>query len=148
MRELAAATVSEDDAVMAGELITSDTVVVRSLGMTGSLPSDGAVVRRETAQPSTCGAIGSANVHPVATRGSRPRALADTRRRDAPIVLQLTTLLARLGPRGAEANARSVLDERRREDWAVEGLVRRLDPAPAVPAIPAAIGPEQPARVA
>jgi hypothetical protein len=67
----------------------------------------------------------------------------DTPGRDAPGVLQLTTLLERLGPRGAEANVRSALDERRRQDWAVEGLVRRLDPAPA--SAPAA---DRPGRVA
>jgi hypothetical protein len=46
-------------------------------------------------------------------------------------VLQLTTFLRRLGNGGALANARSVLDDRRREDWLVEGLLHRLDPAPA-----------------
>jgi hypothetical protein len=52
-------------------------------------------------------------------------------------VLRLTTLLPRLGTAGALANVQAVLDERRREDWIVEGLARRLDPAP-VPVQPAA----------
>jgi hypothetical protein len=64
--------------------------------------------------------------------------VADTGRRDSPTVLQLTTLLHRLGPAGAVANVRAVLDERQREDWLVEGLAQRLDPAPAQPAAPAA----------
>ena len=55
---------------------------------------------------------------------------------------QLTTLLRSLGPEGAVANVQSVLDDRRREDWVVEGLLRRIgaEPAPlALPAEPAAV---------
>ena len=54
---------------------------------------------------------------------------------------RLTTLLRSLGNDGARANALVVLDARHREDWIVEGLVRRLeahDPAIA----PAAAGSE------
>ncbi len=54
-----------------------------------------------------------------------------TCRRDARAVLRLTTLLRSLGTAGAVANARSVLDDRVREDWLVEGLLVRLDPVPA-----------------
>jgi hypothetical protein len=66
-----------------------------------------------------------------------------TGRRDSQLVLQLTTLLRRLGPAGAVANVRAVLDERQREDRLIERLASRLDPAPASvlpapPAIPAA----------
>ena len=44
---------------------------------------------------------------------------------------RLTTLLRSLGNDGARANALLVLETRQREDWLVEGLVRRLDPAAA-----------------
>jgi hypothetical protein len=46
-------------------------------------------------------------------------------------VFRLTTLLRSLGTAGAVDNARSVLDDRVREDWVVEGLLVRLDPVPA-----------------
>ena len=56
---------------------------------------------------------------------------------------RLTTLLRSLGNDGARANVLVVLESREREDWIVEGLVRRLEPhEPAV--APAAAG----ARVA
>jgi hypothetical protein len=32
------------------------------------------------------------------------------------------------------ANVQSVLDERKRQDWVVDGLVRRIEPVPAAPA--------------
>ncbi len=61
------------------------------------------------------------------------------RGRDAPRMFRLTTLLRSLGNPGAVANVRQVLEARQREDWAVEGLVVRLDPVPAaVPTRPAA----------
>lgn len=44
---------------------------------------------------------------------------------------QLTTLLRSLGPAGAAANARSALDERLRDEWVVDGLLRRIDPVTA-----------------
>ena len=58
-------------------------------------------------------------------------------------MFRLTTLLRSLGPDGAVANVQSVLDDRRREDWVVEGLLRRIDQEPAPLALPA-----EPARVA
>jgi hypothetical protein len=58
-------------------------------------------------------------------------------------VSQLTTLLRSLGNQGAVTNARRVIESRQREDWVVEGLSRRLDPAG-----PPAAQPAQPARVA
>ena len=51
-------------------------------------------------------------------------------------MLQLTTLLRNLGTAGAVANVQAVLDDRRREDWVVTGLVSRLDPAPSHEALP------------
>jgi hypothetical protein len=57
-------------------------------------------------------------------------------------VLPLTTLLRSLGNSGAVANVQSVLEDRRREDWVIEGLSRRIAPAPlpaALPARPAAV---------
>jgi hypothetical protein len=42
---------------------------------------------------------------------------------------QLTTYLRSLGNPGAVANVRLVLEARRREEWVIEGLSRRLDPA-------------------
>jgi hypothetical protein len=53
-------------------------------------------------------------------------------------VSRLTTLLRSFGTDGAVANVRSVLEDRRREDWVVQGLVHRLDPAPIPAALPAA----------
>ena len=59
-------------------------------------------------------------------------------------MFRLTTLLrsflaGSLGNAGALANVRSVLDARDREDWVVDGLLHRLEPAPVVqPARPAA----------
>lgn len=53
-------------------------------------------------------------------------------------VLRLTTLLRSLGNGGAVANVQAVLDDRRREDWVVTGLLHRLDPAPPAEARPAA----------
>jgi hypothetical protein len=47
----------------------------------------------------------------------------------------LTTFVRSLGNAGALANVRTVLDDRRREDWMVQGLARRLD----------GIGPDSPA---
>lgn len=81
----------------------------------------------------------------MATRWSRDGATAVTSGRDAPRVLRLTTFLRSLGPAGAVANARAVLDERRREDWAVDGLLLRLD---LVPVAPTAAPVEPAARVA
>jgi hypothetical protein len=52
-------------------------------------------------------------------------------------VLQLTTLLRSLGPSGAVANAASALDDRRREEWVVEGLLRRIESVPAPAVLPA-----------
>jgi hypothetical protein len=46
----------------------------------------------------------------------------------------LTTFVRSLGNEGALANAQTVLDARRHEDWLVQGLARRLEstgPAPA-----------------
>ena len=56
------------------------------------------------------------------------------RRRDARLVLRLTTLLRSLadgsfGNAGAVANARSAIEARVQEDWVVDGLAHRLDPA-------------------
>src|SRR5690242_6860300 len=79
---------------------------------------------------SLCVTWRSANVHRAATRPSQPGAAADTGGRDSHRVLQLTTLLRRLGPAGAVANVRAVLDDRQREDWLVQGLADRLAPAP------------------
>jgi hypothetical protein len=59
---------------------------------------------------------------------------------------RLTTLLRSLGNDGARANAQLVLDSRQREDWVIEGLVRRLEPTN--PAVRPAAAAEQPARVA
>jgi len=42
---------------------------------------------------------------------------------------QLTTFLRSLGTAGAVANVRLVLEARQREDWVLEGLSRRLEPA-------------------
>ena len=61
---------------------------------------------------------------------------------------QLTTLLhsllaGSLGNAGAVANAATALDARVREDWVIDGLARRLDPA-----APPATLPSQPARIA
>jgi len=81
---------------------------------------------------------GTGRVHPPATGVSRPGAPAVTCRRDADRMSRLTTLLASYGNRGAVANARSVLDGRRREEWLVEGLLRRLEPVAPEPALPAA----------
>ena len=47
----------------------------------------------------------------------------------------LTTFVRSLGNDGALANARTVLDARRHEDWLVQGLARRLE----------SIGPDSPA---
>jgi hypothetical protein len=66
-------------------------------------------------------------------------------------VSQLTTLLRSFGNDGAVTNVQTVLESRQREDWVVEGLARRLDPAAVatVPATAAAAVPAgQPARVA
>ena len=52
-------------------------------------------------------------------------------------MLQLTTLLRSLGPSGAVANVESVLDDRRREEWVVDGLLRRIESVPAPAALPA-----------
>ena len=72
------------------------------------------------------------------------------RRRDAPPVLQPTTLLrsltSALGNRGAVDNVRAVLEARQREVWVVDSLLRRLDPG-TVPTVPSA-APARPARVA
>ena len=72
------------------------------------------------------------------------------RRRDAPHVLQPTTLLrslaSSLGNRGAVDNVRAVLEERQREVWVVDSLLRRLDPV-TVPTVPDAAR-ARPARVA
>mgnify|MGYP001606535039 CR=1 FL=1 len=130
----------------AGLLITSATVrVVLDAGMPRILP-----MPQDPALPDPDSPSG--NVHPIATTRSRRRATQVTSRRDAPRVSQLTTLLRSLGSfrsleilgnAGALANVRSVLADRRREDWRIEGLVRRLEPA-AVPADQ----PAQPARPA
>lgn len=61
-----------------------------------------------------------------------------TRRRDSPRVPQLTTLLRNLGNPGAVANVQSVLADRQREDWIVQGLAQRLAPAPLPAELPAA----------
>ena len=50
-------------------------------------------------------------------------------------MFRLTTLLrsflaGSVGNAGAVANVRSVLEDRRREDWIVEGLLHRLEPVP------------------
>ena len=58
------------------------------------------------------------------------------RRRDAALVLQPTTLLRSLGNAGAVANVRAVLDARRREEWVLDSLLRRLEAAP-LPVAPA-----------
>lgn len=81
----------------------------------------------------------------MATGRSRRRATPVTSRRDAPRVLRLTTLLRSLGPAGAVANVQAVLDERQRQDWVVDGLLRRIEP---VPVAPAAAPVEPAARVA
>jgi len=47
-------------------------------------------------------------------------------------MLPLTTFLRSLGAAGAVANVRKVLEARQREDWVVEGLSRRLEPAASV----------------
>jgi hypothetical protein len=39
----------------------------------------------------------------------------------------LTTFVRSFGNDGAVANAQTVLDARRHEDWLVQGLARRLD---------------------
>jgi hypothetical protein len=39
----------------------------------------------------------------------------------------ISTLIRSLGNDGALANARTVLDEREREDWLIAGLALRLD---------------------
>jgi hypothetical protein len=44
-------------------------------------------------------------------------------------VFRLTTLLQSLGNAGAVANARSAIEARVQEDWVVDGLAHRLDPA-------------------
>jgi hypothetical protein len=56
-------------------------------------------------------------------------------------VLQLTTLLRSLGNSGAVANVQAVLQDRRREDWVIEGLARRISAVP----LPAASPAQQPA---
>jgi hypothetical protein len=118
--------------VTAGLLITSATVrVVRAPGMPRSL-------RGHAGTGTGLRGRGTGRVHPTATRRSRPGAAAVTRRRDAPPVFRLTTLLQSLGNAGAVANARSVLDARVREDGQVEALVRRLDHALPEPVVPAA----------
>ena len=55
-------------------------------------------------------------------------------------MFRLTTLLRALGNAGAVDNVRSVLESRVREDWVVDGLLSRLEPAApaAAPAAPAA----------
>jgi hypothetical protein len=74
-------------------------------------------------------------------------------------VLRLTTLLrsfpagsfpgsflsGSIGNARAVANVRSVLEDRHREDWVVEGLLRRLDAAPATQPV---VEPATAARVA
>jgi hypothetical protein len=70
----------------------------------------------------------------MATGRSRPGAREVTCRREGPRVSRLTTLLRSLGPAGAVANVQSVLDERQRQDWVVDGLVRRIETVPAAPA--------------
>ena len=84
------------------------------------LPSP-APPRSRAGQPAT------ESVHAIATVCSPRGPGAVTGRRDAHPVLQPTTLLRSLGNRGAVANVRAVLDERRREDWLVAALLRRLD---------------------
>ena len=81
----------------------------------------------------------------MATDWSRDGARPVTSRRDGARVSRLTTLLRSLGPAGAVANVQAVLDERKRQDWVVDGLVRRIEP---VPAAPAAAPAEPAARVA
>lgn len=81
----------------------------------------------------------TASVHETATERPCRGAVPVTSGRDAPLVLQLTTLLrsvlsGSLGNAGAVANARAVLEARVREDWVVEGLAHRLDPAVPTPA--------------
>jgi hypothetical protein len=135
IRALASATVSDEVAVMAGELITSDTVVTaRGDGMGRILPPKSAGFPGQTAHLLTQMERWSANVHRPAARSSRDRALAVTGGRDSPPVLRLTTLLRRLGPSGAVANVRAVLEERQREDLLVERLACRLAPALPAPA--------------
>jgi len=46
----------------------------------------------------------------------------------------ISTLLRSLGNDGALTNARTVLDEREREDWLIAGLALRLDEWDQVPA--------------
>jgi hypothetical protein len=78
----------------------------------------------------------------MATGWSRHGARQVTSRREGPRVSRLTTLLRSslrsslrsLGPAGAVANVQSVLDERKRQDWVVDGLVRRIETVPAAPA--------------
>ena len=65
-------------------------------------------------------------------------------------MFRLTTLLrsflaGSMGNAGALANALSVIEDRHREDWVVEGLLRRLEP---VPVTAPAADPAQVARVA
>ena len=43
------------------------------------------------------------------------------------LVNPLTTFVRSLGNEGALANARSVLDAHRHEDWVIQGLTRRLE---------------------
>ena len=50
-----------------------------------------------------------------------------TSRRDGGRVNPLTTFVRSLGNDGALANARTVLDAHRHEDWLVQGLARRLE---------------------
>jgi hypothetical protein len=52
-----------------------------------------------------------------------------------PLVNPLTTFVRSLGNEGALANARTVLDAHRHEDWVIQGLARRLE----------SIGPDSPA---
>lgn len=73
-------------------------------------------------------------------RRSRRRAAPVTSGRDPRAMPRLTTLLRSFGNDGARANALAVLQTRQREDWVVEGLVRRLEPA--TPALPAAASDE------
>ena len=70
----------------------------------------------------------------MATGRSRHGARQVTSRREGRRVSRLTTLLRSLGPAGAVANVQSVLDERQRQDWVVDGLIRRIEPVPAAPA--------------
>src|SRR5688572_19804081 len=127
------ATVSDEWAVIAGELITSATVrTVLVAGMPWILPSRPPRRARDGRADQTTFTCPRHAAHASEAQASHRGATVSD-------VNPLTTFVRSLGNDGALANAQAVLDARDREDWIVQGLTQRLErSAPAAAAVPGA----------